>query len=88
MAWADRDAPAGRVDVFAEGVWQPPSHVKSAAEGAAEPQDDAAPDVPAPIDAWRYPLASPIIIAGDRWDNGNSGVNVFWGPSIHWNTSI
>jgi len=89
LAWADRDAPAGRVDVFAEGVWQPPAQLLGRAEGDAEPQDDeAAPDVPASLDEWRYPLASPIIIAGDRWDNGNSGVNVFWGPSIHWNTSI
>jgi hypothetical protein len=88
LAWADRDAPAGRVDVFAEGVWQPPAPVLSAGESAGQRQDDAAPDVPASNTEWRYPLASPIIIAGDRWDNGNSGVNVFWGPSIHWNTSI
>ena len=88
LAWADRDAPAGRVDVFAEGVWQPPTPVLSAGESAGQRQDDAAPDVPASNTEWRYPLASPIIIAGDRWDNGNSGVNVFWGPSIHWNTSI
>jgi hypothetical protein len=90
LAWADRDAPAGRVDVFAEGVWQPPANVQTGIEGEFEPApaDDAPPQVPALIDHWRYPLASPIMLAGDRWDNGNSGVNVFWGPSIHWNTSI
>ena len=74
LAWADRDAPAGRVDVFAEGVWQPPARVQA--------------EVAGDVDDWYYPVASPIMVAGDRWDNGNGGVNVFWGPSIHWNTSI
>jgi hypothetical protein len=88
MAWADRDAPAGRVDVYADGVWLPPTRIE--AELAQTGQDEApAPDPTlAPVDDWRFPLASPIMVAGDRWDNGNSGVNVFWGPSIHWNTSI
>ena len=43
---------------------------------------------PAPPPEWRFPLASPLMVAGDRLDNGNGSVNVFWGPSIHWNTSI
>jgi hypothetical protein len=90
LAWADRDAPAGRVDVFADGVWHPPARVQADGAGDLEPGsgDEAPPRVAALIDDWSYPLASPIMIAGDRWDNGNGGVNVFWGPSIHWNTSI
>ncbi|MGE4226378.1 MAG: hypothetical protein AB7I23_23775 [Vicinamibacterales bacterium] len=90
MAWADRDAPAGRVDVWAEGVWQPPA-LQVIPPSPGEPTEDealVAPPEAEPETEWRYPLASPIMIAGDRWDNGNSGVNVFWGPSIHWNTAI
>jgi hypothetical protein len=90
MAWADRDAPTGRVDVFADGVWQPPARLAAIVDGSIEPglDDGAQTQVPALIDDWSYPLASPIIVAGDRWDNGSGGVNVFWGPSIHWNTAI
>ncbi len=90
MAWADRDVPAGRADVWTDGIWQPPTLVESAPR--LEATDDG--DEPAPVPEpeappeWRFPLASPIMVAGDRWDNGNSGVNVFWGPSIHWNTAI
>jgi hypothetical protein len=83
MAWADRDAPAGRVDVWTDGVWLPPA----LAEPAAPAVDDDAAPATGP-DAWVFPLATPIMAAGDRWDNGNGGVNVFWGPSIHWNTHL
>jgi len=90
MAWADRDAPQGRVDVWSEGVWQPPTLVEPAPELEAADDGDTPAPAPEPVapPGWRYPLASPIMIAGDRWDNGNSGVNVFWGPSIHWNTAV
>lgn len=79
MAWADRDAPAGRVDIWNAGVWLPPTPIEVPSE-----DDESAPAEP----TWHFPLASPIMVAGDRWDDGNRSVNVFWGPSIHWNTGI
>ncbi len=85
MAWADRDAPSGRVDVWSDGVWLPPALISSAAEPSP---DDGELLRPGPPPEWRFPVASPLMVAGDRWDNGNGSVNVFWGPSIHWNTSI
>ena len=39
-------------------------------------------------EAWEYPMATPFILARDRWDNGNQNVDVFWGPSVHWNTHL
>jgi hypothetical protein len=39
-------------------------------------------------DDWEYPLASPMVAARDRWDNGNQTVDVFWGPAVHWNTHL
>ncbi len=82
MSWADRDTPSGRVDIWRDGVWLPPTAVQSSDDAAADER-------PAPRPAgWQFPLASPIMVAGDRWDNGNGAVNVFWGPSIHWNTHL
>lgn len=75
MAWADRDAPAGRVDIWNDGAWVPPSEVAVTDEPSAEP-------------AWDYPLATPIFRSTNRWDDRRAGVDVFWGPSIHWNTAL
>jgi hypothetical protein len=86
MAWADRDAPEGRVDIWNGGAWLPPS-LQAAEDLPADIPEDEDPPPPDP-DAWAYPLATPIFPAADRWDNGNATVDVFWGPSIHWNTQI
>lgn len=75
MAWADRDAPAGRVDIWHDGAWVPPSEVAVSDEPSAEP-------------AWDYPLATPIFGGTNRWDDDRAGVDVLWGPSIHWNTAL
>lgn len=39
-------------------------------------------------ESWTYDLATPIFAAQDRWDDHDEAVNVFWGPSIHWNTYL
>jgi len=77
MAWADRDAPAGRIDVWVDGAWVPPLRADHAA-------DESSPAV----EGWTYPVATPILPSVNSWDDGRPGVDVFWGPSIHWNTSI
>ena len=75
MAWADRDAPAGRVDIWNDGAWVPPTEA-------------AAGEEPSPEVAWQFPLATPIFRSTNRWDDGRPGVDVLWGPSIHWNTAL
>jgi hypothetical protein len=75
MAWADRDQPAGRVDVWNDGAWLPPLEVAASEEA----QSDV---------AWEFPLATPIFRSTNRWDDGRPGVDVLWGPSIHWNTAL
>lgn len=80
LAWADRDSPAGRVDVWTDGAWLPPRlvDVDSGLDGASEEGATAM--------AWEFPLATPILPAANRWDDARPGVDVFWGPSLHWNT--
>jgi hypothetical protein len=88
MAWADRDAPSGRVDLWRDGVWLPPLLVTPELDPPSFDADTMGAAEPTPPATWAFPLASPIMAAGDRWDDGNATVNAFWGPSIHWNTGI
>ncbi len=93
MAWADRDAPRGRVDIWNDGVWLPPTLAPSVPEADTEDDDPGdAPETPTPDAdqdaAWVQPLASPIFPAAHRWDDPTSLVDVFWGPSIHWNAHL
>lgn len=91
MAWADRDAPRGRVDIWNGSAWLPPTLVPRAPEASTE--DDDAGGTPRRPDAdqtatWLQPLAAPIFPAAHRWDDAASLVDVLWGPSIHWNADL
>ncbi len=81
MAWADRDQPSGRVDIWNDGAWIPPT---TASQRVSTETDDELPS----LEEWEFPLATPIFPAANRWDNARPGVDVLWGPSIHWNTSL
>lgn len=88
LAWGDRDEPSGRVDVWADGVWTPPTLRQAPARprgGLGAEAIDAEPSV---AGTWEFPAASPFFASVNRWDDQTPGVDVFWGPSIHWNTSI
>ena len=37
---------------------------------------------------WEYALATPLVAARRPWHDGNTDVEAFWGPSIHWNTYL
>ena len=93
MAWAARDAPRGRVDIWNGSAWLPPTLAPSAPEPGAE-DDDAGdlPEAPAPdtdqTAVWTQPLATPIFAAAHRWDDATPLVDVLWGPSIHWNAHL
>lgn len=49
--------------------------------------------LPATIDrdrdiGWRYPSGTPLVEAARPFHDGSSNNDVFWGPSIHWNTYL
>jgi len=85
MAWADRDAPEGRIDVWVDGVWMPAE--RALADGR-EGDDATDEGVEPPPDRWVYPVATPFFRSANSWDDQRAGVDAFWGPSIHWNTEI
>lgn len=78
MAWADRDRPAGRVEVWQGGVWLPATLMEWRDQDTGETI----------AEEWHYPFATPIHAAADRWDDPSRDVDVFWGPSVHWNTHL
>ncbi len=41
-----------------------------------------------PGTGWIHADATPIFPAADRWDDARPGVDVLWGPSIHWNAHL
>lgn len=69
LAWADRDAPRGRVLIWRDGAWLPPRPVVDA-ESA---------------DTWVYPSGTPLSPVTKPWHDGHVTADAFWGPSVHWN---
>jgi hypothetical protein len=76
MSWAARDRPAGEVMVWQAGAWLPPDRVPLA-------EDEETDEV-----LWLHRMATPIHPATSSWDDGDRAVDVFWGPSVHWNTHL
>jgi hypothetical protein len=74
LAWADRDDPRGRVTVWQDGVWLSPIRRPGSAANATVEFD--------------YPAGTPMLRPTSPWHDGIQAANVFWGPSIHWNTSV
>jgi hypothetical protein len=74
LAWADRDAPIGRVTIWNDGAWLPVRLAREAEDG-----------IPA---RWEYATGTPLVRALEPWHDGNERVDAFWGPSIHWNTYL
>ncbi len=72
LAWADRDEPAGKVEVWSDGVWLPPR--------------DIAPRGQAP--QWDFPVGTSLWPPTRPFHDGQTDADVFWGPSIHWNTYL
>jgi hypothetical protein len=68
IAWADRDAPAGKAQIWNAGAWLPVS--RTAAGGLS------------------YPIATPLVPATQPFHDRTPTNDVFWGPSIHWNTYL
>jgi hypothetical protein len=70
IAWADRDAPAGKATVWADGAWLP---------AVENPSSDT---------GFDYPAGTPLVRAERPLHDRSSANDVFWGPSIHWNTYL
>ena len=79
LAWADRDAPGGRVTIWRggarDGAWLPAARVAGANAGS---------DADDPV-AWEYPAGTPLVPVSRPWHDGNAAADAFWGPSVHWN---
>ncbi len=76
MAWADRDAPRGRVDVWQSHVWMPP------AEEVTTEDDETV------TSNWIYPVGSPLFTTTRSWHDPEGVADAFWGPSVHWNSYL
>ena len=72
LAWADRDAPAGKLSIWNAGAWLPV--LRAAGETPSEP--------------WIYPAGTPLAAAARPFHGASSTADVFWGASIHWNTYL
>ena len=72
LAWADRDAPAGKLTVWSKGVWLPARQVDDETGGSR----------------WVYPNATPLVAPTRPWHDNDGVVDAFWGPSIHWNAYL
>ena len=74
LAWADRDAPAGKLTIWNDGAWLPAS--KLGGETRTVPIRGS---IRQGLHSWprrgRSTTASPA-------------ADVFWGASIHWNTYL
>lgn len=76
LAWADRDAPVGRIMVHGQGVWLPASDVMSE-DGDGNWRTD-----------WYYPPGTPLQAPTQPWHDADPRTDAFWGASVHWNVSL
>jgi hypothetical protein len=76
LAWADRDAPAGKITVFNDGAWLSP--VPSVDEDESGTSRTV----------WSYPYGSAIVPVAHPWHDDDPEDDAFWGASIHWNSSL
>jgi len=68
LAWANRDAPAGKAAIWNSGAWLPATR----ADGGS----------------WSYPPGTPLVNSDRPFHDRSTENDVFWGPSIHWNTYL
>jgi hypothetical protein len=73
LAWADRDAPVGKLMVWRTRVWIPASRAFTTPTGEMR---------------WLHQLGLPIFPVKEPWHDEDQVVDAFWGPSVHWNTYL
>jgi hypothetical protein len=72
LAWADRDNPSGKAMVFGSRTWFPARAFT----------------FPGGTLRWIYPSAVPIFPAVEPWNDDDTLVDAYWGPSVHWNAYL
>jgi hypothetical protein len=76
MTWANRNSPVNKAEVWNRGAWLPGSTQRVVqADGRT-------------ANRFVHFPATPLVKALDSWDGGSPAVDVYWGPSLHWNTSL
>jgi hypothetical protein len=78
--WTDRDAPVGKTEVWANGLWLAPAPFRAGAllfSGFDERGQ-----------IWAMPQPMAIFPTPEPFHDGDARVDAFWGPSIHWNTYL
>jgi hypothetical protein len=73
LAWADRDAPVGKLMIWNKGAWLASRRV------AGTGQDDG---------TWEYPAGTSLQPVTNPWHDSDANADAFWGPSVHWNTHL
>ena len=76
LAWADRDKPVGKITVFNDGVWLPPTRTTSTDDDGNERSE------------WAYPYGTPLVAVTQPWHDEDPADDAFWGASLHWNESL
>jgi hypothetical protein len=80
MLWADRDRPAGRLDLWRDGIWEPDAgrrELLATIPGSMRRRPE-----------WTYPAGTPLVAPAYAWHDADDRVDAFWGPSVHWNTAL
>ena len=80
MLWADRDRPAGRLELWRDGIWEPEAGRR-----------EFLPTIPGSMRRrleWTYPAGTPLVVPAYAWHDADDRVDAFWGPSVHWNTAL
>ena len=80
MQWADRDQPAGKLEIWREGIWEPDA-------GRREFLQTIPGSMRRRLE-WTYPPATPLVAPSYAWHDADDRVDAFWGPSVHWNTAL
>jgi hypothetical protein len=78
MVWADRDRPAGRLEMWRDGIW----------DNLRRPEFVPASQGGRPMLEWTYLSATPLVAPSLAWHDGDDKVDAFWGPAVHWNSAI
>jgi hypothetical protein len=79
LLWANRDRPAGRVSVWNDGIWR---------YGRVSRTLIVTPDGMSRRIWFAYPVGTPLVPTTEAWHDADNKVNAFWGPSVHWNTTL
>jgi hypothetical protein len=77
--WTDRDAPVGKTQISTNGLWMPAR--PRARELLFSGSDERGV-------VWGMPQPTPIFPTLEPFHDGDTAVDAFWGPSIHWNTFL